>query len=609
MSKNEKRKVKLNAETWPLVKRLVNDYVRKHAWRLALAVGCMLIVAGATAGMAQVMEPLVNEVFDERNPVAINTLAISIAVIFATKGFGAFGQGVLMSYVGNRVVADVQQDLFAKLMSMDLAYYNNNSPGTMISRFTNDVGRLRGSATDTLVGFGRDFFTAVALIGVMFYQDWYLAILALIVIPLVAGPIIAIGRRMRRVSRTNQVQMGLFNTLLDETFQGVRHVKAYGMEGYETKRANGVINEVFRLSQKAAVIRAIVNPITELAGGLAIVAVLLYGAEQVLGEGGDPGSFFAFITAVLLAYEPLKRLAKLNTNLQDGLAAAERIFEVLDTVPEIMSAPDAKPLVVRGGEVVLKDVNFAYHVKAPALNGLSITAPAGKTIALVGPSGAGKTTILNLLPRFFDVDSGQVMIDGQDVRGVTLGSLRAALSLVSQEIVLFDETVRTNIGYGRPDATQEEIEAAARNAGAHDFISQLPEGYNTQVGPRGVKLSGGQRQRIAIARAMIKNAPILLLDEATSALDTQSERHVQQALKSLMVGRTTLVIAHRLSTVVDADIIFVMEGGRVVESGSHKELLAKQGVYAKLSSQQFLSDGKEGGASEGESAGLTPAGS
>ncbi|GAB5470495.1 MAG: ABC transporter ATP-binding protein [Rhodospirillales bacterium] len=606
VSKNEKRKVKLNAETFPLVKRLVRDYVRRHAWRLALAIGCMLLVAGATAGMAQVMEPLVNEVFDERDADAINTLALSIAIIFAAKGIGAFGQGVLMSYVGNRVVADVQQDLFRKLMAMDLAYYNNNSPGTMISRFTNDVNRLRNSTTDTLVGFGRDLFTALALIGVMFYQDWLLALLAMIVIPVVAGPIIAIGRRMRRVSRSNQVEMGRFNTLLDESFQGVRHVKAYGMEGYETKRANRVIDEVFRLSQKAAVTRAIVNPITEMAGGLAIVAVLLYGAEQVLSaEGGDPGSFFAFITAVLLAYEPLKRLAKLNTNLQEGLAAAERIFEVLDSQPTIFDAPDAKPLKVAGGEVVLEDVNFSYHVKAPALNGLSLTAPAGKTIALVGPSGAGKTTILNLLPRFFDVDSGNVKIDGQDVRTLTLDSLRASLALVSQDIVLFDETVRTNIRYGRTDATQEEIEEAARHAGAHDFISRLPDGYETQVGPRGVKLSGGQRQRIAIARAMIKNAPILLLDEATSALDTQSERHVQEALKTLMIGRTTLVIAHRLSTVVDADIIFVMEDGRVVESGNHQELLAKQGIYARLSSQQLLPDAEP----EDDDQSLAPAGS
>ncbi|MEQ8650925.1 MAG: ABC transporter ATP-binding protein [Kiloniellales bacterium] len=594
MAKKYKSKIKLNAATWPLVKRVVRVYVRRHIKRILAGVVCMLAVAATTAAMAQVMEPLANQVFESRDESTLYTLALFIIIIFTVKGFAAFGQGVLMSHVGNRVVADMQQDLFRKLLSMDLAYYNDNAPGTMISRFTNDVHRVRGSVVDTLVGFGRDFFTAAALIGVMFYQDWFLAFLATVVIPLVAFPIVAIGRRMRRVSARNQVEMGRFNTLLDEAFQGVRHVKAYNMEAYETKRADSVIDEVFRLTQKAAVTRAIVNPLTEVAGGLSIVAVLLYGADQVLLEGGDPGSFFAFITAVLLAYEPLKRLAKLNTNLQEGLAAADRIFELIDNEPTIVDAPHAKALAVSGGEVLFDNVQFSYHEKAPALNGLELIAPAGKTIALVGASGAGKTSVLNLLPRFFDVNAGRVLVDGQDVRDVTLESLRASMALVSQEVILFDETVRTNIAYGRPTADQEEIEEAARNAGAETFIKALPEGYETQVGPRGVKLSGGQRQRIAIARAMLKNAPILLLDEATSALDTESERHVQEALKILMVGRTTLVIAHRLSTVVDADIIYVMDAGRVVEKGTHQELLAMNGVYAKLSSQQLMGDRKAG---------------
>ncbi len=602
MARVYRNKIKLNAATWPLVKRVVRDYVRRHVWRLVVAVICMLLVAATTAGMAQVMEPLANEVFETRDEGTLYILAVVIVVIFTVKGFAAFGQGVLMSHVGNRVVADMQQELFRKLLSMDLAYYNNNAPGTMISRFTNDVHRVRGSVVDTMVGFGRDFFTAAALIGVMFYQDWVLAFLATVVIPLVALPIVAIGRRMRRVSARNQVEMGRFNTLLDESFQGVRHVKAYNLEAYETRRADSVIDEVFRLTQKAAVTRAIVNPLTEVAGGLSIVAVLLYGADQVLMDGNDTGSFFAFITAVLLAYEPLKRLAKLNTNLQEGLAAADRIFELIDSKPEIVDAADAKPLQVSGGEIVFDKVEFSYHAKAPALNGLSITAPAGKTIALVGASGAGKTSVLNLLPRFFDVNAGAVLIDGQDVRKVTIESLRAGMALVSQDVILFDETVRTNIAYGRPTASQEEIEEAAHNAGAHSFIGELSEGYETQVGPRGVKLSGGQRQRIAIARAMLKNASILLLDEATSALDTESERHMQRALKVLMVGRTTLVIAHRLSTVVDADIIYVMDAGRVVEQGSHRELLALNGVYAKLSSLQLMGEGSS------SAAGLAPAG-
>jgi subfamily B ATP-binding cassette protein MsbA len=395
---------------------------------------------------------------------------------------------------------------------------------------------------------------------------------------------------MRKVSTNTQEQLGAFTALLSETFQGARHVKAYGMEAYEKSRAATVIEDVYRLACKAARTRSLSHPIMESLGGIAILLVILYGGSQVITGTRTTGQLFSFITALLLAYEPMKRLAQLNANLQEGLAAAARVFDMLDAEPAIVDAPNAPPLAIRGGAIRLDRVRFAYRAgdkDAPALNGVTIDIPAGKRIALVGASGAGKSTVLNLIPRFYDVGEGRVTVDGQDVREVTLASLRANIALVAQEMDLFDDTVRANIAYGRHGASEADIAAAARAASAHDFVARLPQGYDTMVGGRGLKLSGGQRQRIAIARAMLKDAPILLLDEATSSLDTESERQVQDALRALMRGRTTVVIAHRLSTVVDADLIYVLDAGRVIESGSHGELLARAGAYARLYAMQF----------------------
>ncbi|HZT52332.1 MAG TPA: ABC transporter transmembrane domain-containing protein, partial [Stellaceae bacterium] len=498
-----------------------------------------------------------------------------------------YAQAVLMTTVGQRVVADIQLKLFARLMRADLAFFHANPTGALISRFTNDANMLRSAATNVLAGLGKEAVTAAFLVALMFYQDWLLALVAFVAFPLALRPMLRLGRRMRAVSADTQAELGQFTTLLDQTFQGARHVKAYGMEAYETRRAGRLIESLFRLVERAARTRSVASPLMETLGGIAVGAVILYGGHQVIAGVRTPGTFFSFVTALLLAYQPVKNLASLNLNLQEGLAAAQRIFAVLDIEPAIREKPHAPALAVAGGEIRFEDVRFVYPNGTEALAGASLVVPAGRTVALVGASGAGKSTILNLVPRFYDVSGGAVRIDGVDVRDVTLASLRAAVALVSQEVSLFDDTVRANIAYGRFGASDAEVVAAAKAAAADAFIAALPQGYDTPVGEHGVKLSGGQRQRIAIARAMLKNAPILLLDEATSALDTGSERQVQAALKALMRGRTTVVIAHRLSTVIDADLIHVIDRGRVVESGTHAELLRRDGAYARLYALQF----------------------
>jgi ATP-binding cassette, subfamily B, bacterial MsbA len=577
----------------PLLRRLVREFLRPYVGRLGLALSCMGVIAGATAANAWMMQPMLDRVFVAHDERLLLIIPAAVIVLAFVKGFASYGQTVMMTHVGQRVVADIQGALFARIMRADLAFFHDNPTGTLISRFTIDAGMLRGAATDLLAGIGREAVTAVFLIALMFYQDWVLALLAAVVFPIAFRPIISIGRRMRRISANTQVEVGLLMTLLNQSFQGARHVKAYGMEAYETSRARGYMDRLFNIAQRAARIRAIASPLMETLGGVAVALVILYGGHQVLSGARTPGAFFSFITALLLAYQPLKSLASLNASMQEGLAAAQRIFTVLDIEPAIRDKPGAGALAVSGGEIRFDRVDFVYANGATALRVVSLTAPAGKRIALVGHSGAGKSTVLNLVPRFYDVASGRITVDGQDVRDVTLASLRASIALVSQEVTLFDDTVKANIAYGRFDASDAEIFAAAKAAAADEFIRALPQGYDTTVGEHGVKLSGGQRQRIAIARAMLKNAPILLLDEATSSLDTESERQVQAALDTLMRNRTSVVIAHRLSTVIGADLIYVMEGGKVVEQGKHAELLRREGVYARLYALQFADQAAE----------------
>ena len=581
------------ATTKSLVTRLVNEYVRPHRGRLIMAVLCMAIVAGTTAANAYLMKPVFDDIFILRDKNMLFLIPMAILCIAVIKGAATYVQAVLMSYVGQQIVATIQRQMFSHLMWADISYFQKTATGKLISRFNNDANMLRAAVSNVLVGIAKDTLTLIFLLGLLVYHDWALALIAFFVFPTAVYPIVKIGQRMRKVSDNTQVQMGELTTVLDETFRGARHVRAYSMENYEIDRASGIIEAIFRLVQKAARVRSATHPIMESLGGVAIAIIIFYGGSQVIVGATTPGTFASFIAALLMAYPAMKNLANLNANLQEGLAAAQRVFALIDTSPTIQDKKGARKLENIQGNVKFENVSFSYENNRLALSDITLDIPAGSTVALVGPSGAGKSTILNLIPRFYDCDKGCVLIDDENINNVVVSSLRANIALVSQDITLFDDTIRSNIAYGKPNASDDEIVNAATAAEAHEFITSLPDGYQTHVGGRGLKLSGGQRQRIAIARAMLKNAPILLLDEATSALDTETERQVQSALENLTKGRTTIVIAHRLSTVMSADIIFVMNSGEIIEKGSHAKLMEEGNSYARLFAVQFAEQAEE----------------
>ena len=468
-------------------------------------------------------------------------------------------------------------------MRLDLGFFHANPSGQLISRVINDVNVMRIATTDLLTGVGKSTLTLVFLVAVMFYQDWKLSLAAFAIFPFAAIFVATIGRKLRVTSKNIQSELGNLSDRLSQTFQGIRQVQAYGMEKPENERSAHAIDRVKKLNIKAARIGNLSTPVNEIMVGIVFFGIIIYGGYAAARGEMTAGQLGAFLAAFTLAYEPMKKLAKLNNVLQTGLGAAERVFAMIDLEPGIQDRKDAKDLDERTPDIQFKNVNFQYkNTELKALNNLSFEVSSGQVVALVGSSGAGKSTVINLIPRFYDVQGGEICVGGEDIRDISLKSLRDHMALVSQDITIFDDTIAANIAYGRPDATDKDVLKAAKAAAAHEFIEGFPEGYETRVGEDGVKLSGGQRQRIAIARAILRDAPILLLDEATSALDNESEKLVQAALEQLQEGRTTLVIAHRLSTVQNADTIIVLENGSIAEQGTHKALLKKDGVYAKM---------------------------
>lgn len=566
-----------------LMKRLCGVYLKPYLGKLFVAVFFMLIAAAMTAAIAKLMQPILDDVLFARDTKRIWGVAGIVLGTFVVRGASTYIHTVIMGNLSQSVIADIQRDLFSRLMVLDLAFFHANPSGQLISRVVNDVGVVRAAVSDSATGAGKSFLTLIFLAGVMFYQDWRLALVAFAISPVTGGMVAYIGRRLRKVARRTQDEMAGLSDILSQIFQGVRQVQAYGMELYEGARAGRAIDKVRDLNIKTVRIRNLSTPVNETVVGFAFAGVIVYGGYQVSEGLMTAGQLASFIAAFTLAYEPMKKLAKLNSSVQLGLGATERVFEMMDRPTGVVQKEAALELATSKPEIVFSNVKFQYDgAESQALKGISFQAQPGKVTALVGPSGGGKSTIINLIPRFYDVTGGAVSVGGHDVRDLTLESLRKNIALVSQDITIFDNTVAANIAYGREGASQEDIERAAIAAAAHDFIKGFPEGYETIVGENGVKLSGGQRQRIAIARAILRDAPILLLDEATSALDNESEQAVQKALEALEKGRTTIVIAHRLSTVRAADQIIVLDKGQIVETGTHEALIAASGLYAKM---------------------------
>jgi len=563
-----------------------------HTGKFLIALVLMLVVGLTTAALAFLVKPALDDIFFQKKAAMLYLIPLAILAIYFVKGICTYGQAVLMNYIGQRIVMDLRNDLYNHIHRQSLAFFHKNPTGMLMSRITNDVTLIQSAVSEALTSLLKDSFSLIGLVFVIFYRDWKLAIIAAFVFPLTIYPIAKFGEKLRKVATGTQVTLGSLSNLLQETISGIRIVKAFGMERHEGKRFGRENEELFHLFMKSASIRAVSGPFMEFLGGLGIAAIVFYGGYQVIQGTSTPGTFFSFLTALIMLYEPVKRLTNVNNTIQQGIAGAARVFEILDMEPDIANAEGAVPLPPVRGEIRLENVSFRYE-EAPVLKSINLDIRPGEIVAFVGSSGAGKTTLANLIPRFYDITEGRILLDGLDIRTVTLESLRTQIAMVTQQTILFNDTVRNNIAYGDVGKDDDAVIEAARAANAHHFIEQLPEGYDTMIGEQGVRLSGGERQRLTIARAILRDAPVLILDEATSSLDTESEREVQVAIDNLMRGRTTLVIAHRLSTIQHADRICVLAGGRIVEEGTHEELLQKEGEYSRLYTLQFR-EPKEG---------------
>ncbi len=561
------------------------QFVKPYRFKLALAMIFMSLVAATNGLTAYIVKPVLDKIFFEKNAEMLYIIPFAVILLYLCKGIFEYLQAYLMGFVGQKVVNDIRNLVFDSLQRQPLSFFDKVPTGANISRVVNDVNQVQTAITDSFTAVMKDAFSIFALIFVVFYRDWKLATVALVILPFSAYPIVSFGKKLRKISVNTQRTVARLTSFLHETITGQRIVKAFSMEEYENQRFKVENDNLFKINLKRYKIRALSHPVMEVLGGIAIGVVIWYGGRQIIAGHSTPGNFFSFTAALLMLYEPIKRLNKENHSIQQGLGASQRVFELIDREPEIIEKKDAVHLHRVQGIIEFKDVFFKYEDKM-ILKNVNLKINRNEVIAIVGQSGVGKTTLVNLIPRFYDIASGLIKIDDVDIRDVTLNSLRDNIALVTQDVILFNDTIKNNIAYG-VEVDMAKIEEAARTAYAHEFITKLSKSYDTVVGEKGARLSGGQKQRIAIARALHKNAPILILDEATSSLDTVSELEVQKALENLMKGRTTIIIAHRLSTVMNADRIIVIDGGTIVQEGAHARLIQADGPYKKLYDLQF----------------------
>lgn len=577
-------------DTKLISKRLLKEFIKPYSNKLIFAASAMVLVALSNAFHAWLVKPALDDIFVHLNRKMLVIIPLAMIAVGVIKAIATYFQNFYMKFVGQRIITDMQAKLYSHLIYSDLSYLHQFSTGKIISRFSNDIITMRTALSNVLTGIAKELLTVVFLVIVMFNLNWQLAILIFVVFPLAIYPIIRMGKRMRKISLSTQEKLGHYTTQLDETFKAIREVKSYHAEEYEIEKSSNILNNIFNLYVKAIKTESLSSPIIEIISSLAIAGVIWYGGNEVISGHTSPGSFIAFIGAFVAAYRPLKSLAELNNNLQEGLAAANRLFDVLDVNPEIKNISKAKKLVVSSPEINFNKISFKYQNTA-LFNELSFSIKPGKIIAFVGSSGSGKTTIANLLMRFYDIESGEILIDKQNIKNITLNSLRKEITMVGQEVLLFDNTVAANISYGKLSATKQEIIAASKAAAADEFISQLPEGYDTIIGQNGFKLSGGQKQRLAIARAILKNSSIFIFDEATSALDSISEQLIQKTITNLKSkGKSVLIIAHRLSSIINSDLIYVLDKGKIIASGSHNELLENSPYYQELYAKSVNGD-------------------
>jgi subfamily B ATP-binding cassette protein MsbA len=560
--------------------------INKNRFRLIMAMVCMLVESAGVSATAWLMRPVVDSILVNNDVRMLNMVPLVIILIYFMRALSTYWGDYLMNFVGQDIIRRLRNNLYDRIQDLPLSFFHRETTGALMSRIINDVNFVRDMVSSTITGSLRDCFTIVGLIVVLIFQIWYLALFALLVLPAAFFPIVIFGRKVRRTSTGCQEEMADISSFLHETFAGNKIVKAFGMESFEKQRFFKKSRRLFRMEMKETRARVISSPINLFFGGVAAAFIVWYGGWKVLEGAFTAGTFVSFLTALILLYKPVKDLSNFNNAIQRGMAATDRIFDIVERPTEIAEDPHPVEIHTQPHRVSFERVSFKYEDEM-VLKNIDLDVKAGDVLALVGMSGGGKTSLVNLIPRFYDVSQGAITIDGVDIRKATIASLRRQIAVVTQEPILFNDSVRNNIAYGRSNASKEDIAAAARAAYAFDFIQKFPKKFDTNIGELGARLSGGEKQRICIARALLKDAPILILDEATSALDTESEKLVQKALENLMQGRTTFVIAHRLSTVSNADRIIVLVGGRITEEGNHEKLMARQGDYYKLYQMQF----------------------